>query len=356
MRAVGPRFPVMFAALIAAQAAHSVEEYAGRLYESFAPAQFVSGLVSGNLERGFVIANVVLVSFGVWCLLWPVRRRWASAVSLAWVWVGVELVNGVGHPLWSIRQGGYTPGVVTAPVLLALALLLARELRARPRLASSAIKASLAVIGCCGLGSTSLAAQSAWRKPEIAVLGGLIGGMPQAFSPCGEGPTPILGTRLGFRPVPFLLLGASASVHTGVHDENCGISAPPPSPGATGHFVTERYEPRLVGYPVYSAGLHVALSPFPNRKEDLQLSASLERAWPQRQWVPVVGGTWLMGSGPVRFLVDVEWAWYSAWRTRTASDLVNGTIVASTTSRIRENSRATRVRIGFLFRHGAFIP
>jgi hypothetical protein len=44
--------------------------------------------------------------------------------------VVIELVNGVGHPLWSIVQGGYTPGVATAPVLLVLSLLLVRELRA----------------------------------------------------------------------------------------------------------------------------------------------------------------------------------------------------------------------------------
>jgi hypothetical protein len=47
-----------------------------------------------------------------------------------WIWIGVELVNGVGHPLWSLVQGGYTPGVATAPVLLVLALTLARRMRA----------------------------------------------------------------------------------------------------------------------------------------------------------------------------------------------------------------------------------
>jgi hypothetical protein len=118
----------IFAALIATQAAHSVEEYVGRLYESFPLARFVSGLISDDLERGFVIVNIPLVTFGVWCFLWPIRRSWPSAIALAWVWVVVELINGVGHPLWSIVQGGYTPGVATAPVLLILAVLLVREL------------------------------------------------------------------------------------------------------------------------------------------------------------------------------------------------------------------------------------
>ncbi len=126
--APAPRTPPAFGALILAQAAHSLEEYAGRLWESFPPARFITGLVSRDLERGFVIINVTLVAFGIWCFLWPVRRRWPSATAIAWAWVGLELVNGVGHPLWSLRQGGYTPGVATALPLLVLALFLARRL------------------------------------------------------------------------------------------------------------------------------------------------------------------------------------------------------------------------------------
>lgn len=123
------RFQLTFGALILAQAAHSIEEYFGHLWESFPPARFVAGLVSSNPERGFVALNVLLLTFGVWCFLWPVRRGWPVAVRLAWIWAVIEIVNGVGHPLWSIREGGYTPGLATAPVLLVLALYLAYQLR-----------------------------------------------------------------------------------------------------------------------------------------------------------------------------------------------------------------------------------
>jgi hypothetical protein len=123
------RFDGTFLALIAVQAVHSVEEYLGRLYEVFPPARFVSGLVSQDPRRGFIILNVMLVLFGVWCFLWPIRRRWASAVGLAWLWTVVEVANGVVHPAWSVIQGRYTPGVATAPLLLMLALLLAYQLR-----------------------------------------------------------------------------------------------------------------------------------------------------------------------------------------------------------------------------------
>ena len=123
------RFQATFGGLILAQAAHSIEEYAGRLWVSFPPARFVSGLISDDLARGFLVGNVALVAFGLWCWLWPVRRERRVAVQLAWAWVMIELVNGIGHPLWALRQGGYTPGVATAPVLLILAIYLALQLR-----------------------------------------------------------------------------------------------------------------------------------------------------------------------------------------------------------------------------------
>ena len=122
-----------FGMLILAQAAHSIEEYLGRLWESFPPARALTSLVSQDLERGFLGLNILLVGFGAWCFLWPVRKGWPSAAPLAWGWVVIETINGIGHPLWSLRQGGYTPGVATAPVLLILAINLARQLlRQRP--------------------------------------------------------------------------------------------------------------------------------------------------------------------------------------------------------------------------------
>jgi len=129
VRSPMPRLDAAFIALIGVQALHSFEEYVGRLYEVFPPARFVSGLVSEDLRFGFIIGNVVLVSIGLWCFLWPVRRRWRSAVTVAWVWVAIELVNGVVHPVWSLLEFRYTPGVATAPVLLIVALYLARQLR-----------------------------------------------------------------------------------------------------------------------------------------------------------------------------------------------------------------------------------
>ena len=123
------RVRIAFAALVLAQAAHSAEEYLGRLWESFPPARFVSGLVADDLERGFLALNVAIVALGLWCLAWPVRRGWPSARAIAWSWAAVEAVNGGAHILWATSRGGYEPGVLTAPVLIAAALALAHALR-----------------------------------------------------------------------------------------------------------------------------------------------------------------------------------------------------------------------------------
>ena len=114
-----------FGALVLAQAVHSTEEYLGRLWETFPPARFVSGLVSNDLESGFLFLNVCIVAIGAWCYFWPVRRQWAIATPILWLWIVVETINGLVHPTWSVVQGGYTPGVVTAVPLLVLAVYLA---------------------------------------------------------------------------------------------------------------------------------------------------------------------------------------------------------------------------------------
>lgn len=118
-----------FAVLVLAQAAHSTEEYLGRLWEALLPPRAVALIFSSNPQRGFLIANVAIVAFGVWCAAWPVRRRWRTARALMWGWTVVEIANGIGHPLASLLFQRYIAGVYTAPLLLAVALCLARLLR-----------------------------------------------------------------------------------------------------------------------------------------------------------------------------------------------------------------------------------
>jgi hypothetical protein len=128
-----------FLALVLIQAAHSIEEYATRLYEVFAPARFLSGLVSSDLATGFVAINAALVGFALWCFALPVRSGWPAAVTLAWGFALIELGNGGTHLLLAAARGGYFPGAATAPFLVAaavwLVLLLVRDRDARARAA-----------------------------------------------------------------------------------------------------------------------------------------------------------------------------------------------------------------------------
>lgn len=121
---INPKSQRLFLALIVFQMAHSIEEYIFELYNVFAPARFVSGLVSNDLATGFAILNTTLVAFGLWCAFVPVRRNWSMARTLAVGWAVVEVLNGTTHILLAVGVGGYFPGVATAPLILVPGLLL----------------------------------------------------------------------------------------------------------------------------------------------------------------------------------------------------------------------------------------
>lgn len=119
------RSQFLFLFLILAQGAHSIEEYATGLYEVFAPARFVSSLVSNDLSLGFVVVNAALVTFGLWCWAVPVRSGWRAARGIALCWTLLETGNGIGHLGLALSRGAYFPGVATAPLLLLFAAWLA---------------------------------------------------------------------------------------------------------------------------------------------------------------------------------------------------------------------------------------
>ena len=117
-----------FLTLILVQAAHSVEEYATRLYDRLAPARFVADLFGFDRRIGFAMFNVALVTFGLWCWFGPLRRGTSAGGALVWFWAVLEALNGAAHLIWAASAGAYRPGVGTAPLLLAAASLLAWNL------------------------------------------------------------------------------------------------------------------------------------------------------------------------------------------------------------------------------------
>ncbi|HYI47792.1 MAG TPA: HXXEE domain-containing protein [Allosphingosinicella sp.] len=122
-----------FLAVIAAQAAHSIEEYWFRLYDLLAPTRLLSEAIGPDRATGFLIGNAAILLAGLVCYFASVRRGHGSARGLAWFWALLEIANGLGHVALALWARGYFPGLATAPLLLATGLHLATRLsRSRP--------------------------------------------------------------------------------------------------------------------------------------------------------------------------------------------------------------------------------
>ena len=114
----------IFLILVLVQGLHSIEEYMGRLWDIFPPARILCSLVSSDLVTGFLMINIGLFVFGLWSWLFIARKDHDDTPFLVWFWIVLELINGMGHLIWTIAQQAYTPGIGTAPVLFLLAILL----------------------------------------------------------------------------------------------------------------------------------------------------------------------------------------------------------------------------------------
>jgi hypothetical protein len=125
---MSPRSKLLFLLLVTAQAAHSVEEYVTRLFEVFAPARFVSGLISEDLALGFAVVNAAFVGVGAWCYVGPVRAGGVAGQIAAAAWIVVELANGIAHISIAAASGAYFSGSLTAVLLVIMAACLAFSL------------------------------------------------------------------------------------------------------------------------------------------------------------------------------------------------------------------------------------
>lgn len=121
-----------FLALIAAQAAHSAEEYYFRLYDVLAPTRFLSEAIGPDRATGFLIGNAALLLLALGSYFVSTRRGHGSAPGLAWFWALLEIANGLGHVALAWTAGGYFPGIATAPLLLATGFYLAMRLIRSP--------------------------------------------------------------------------------------------------------------------------------------------------------------------------------------------------------------------------------
>jgi len=117
-----------FLFIVIFQALHSLEEFCFKLWVQLPPARFLSSLISDDLSVGFAVLNLCIVAFAVWSYLVPIRRGSSCAFPLMWFWACLEFLNGSGHLWFGLSAGGYFPGVLTAPFLIATSTYLAFQL------------------------------------------------------------------------------------------------------------------------------------------------------------------------------------------------------------------------------------
>lgn len=122
------RIRTAFLLLVILQGFHSIEEFHGRLWEVFPPARFVCRLVSSNPESGFLTLNIGLFIFGLFCWYIVTHHNKIKFYGLIIFWIVIETINGIGHPVWTLMQKSYTPGIITAPFLLLLSVYLSWQL------------------------------------------------------------------------------------------------------------------------------------------------------------------------------------------------------------------------------------
>ena len=122
-----------FLALVLLQALHSLEEYAFKFFEVFPPARQLNEIWQGIARPGFIGFNTLLVVFGLWCFFQRVQPGAPTARRWAWLWVVIELYNGIAHLVWAAAIHDYNPGLVSAPFLLGLTLYLVFQLHVSAR-------------------------------------------------------------------------------------------------------------------------------------------------------------------------------------------------------------------------------
>jgi Protein of unknown function with HXXEE motif len=111
-----------------AQTAHSMEEMRARLYDFMWIATERLGLPPmGMSATTFALVNMGIIAFLLGVAPFVAARR-DGAILIAWIAAIVEIANGVGHLTAVLVFGGYAPGAITAPLLIAAGAALIRAL------------------------------------------------------------------------------------------------------------------------------------------------------------------------------------------------------------------------------------
>lgn len=114
--------------MVAVQAAHSIEEYAFKMYELFPPMRFLYARTPELAKPAFAVSNAMLFLLGLASCWLLGRTREKTARAIIWIWVAIQLTNFTAHVVWAFLIGGYNPGLATAPLFVPLAAYLIHQL------------------------------------------------------------------------------------------------------------------------------------------------------------------------------------------------------------------------------------
>ena len=106
------------------QSAHFAEELATGFHERF---PVLLGLAPWSLWF-FVPFNLIWLALWTLSVFGLAARRRAALFPLWFLGLGC-VANGIAHPLFSLRTGGYFPGLVSSPLVGMAGVLLLRHLR-----------------------------------------------------------------------------------------------------------------------------------------------------------------------------------------------------------------------------------
>jgi hypothetical protein len=113
------RTTMLFCLGLLFQSLHFAEEFATRFFDRFPP---VLGLSPWS-PTFFVIFNLCWI--GIWiCAAFGLQAGYRSAFFPVWFFAIAAITNGLAHPILSLRVGGYFPGLLTAPLLGVVGILL----------------------------------------------------------------------------------------------------------------------------------------------------------------------------------------------------------------------------------------
>ena len=123
------RINTLFLLLIAAHFIHATEEYFGKLWDVYRPAIYICKQVSSDPRAGFLIINISFIFISLMFWKFVLLKGYSTTPGLIWFWILLQSVNVTGHIVWTIISKSYTPGIISALLILTILTFLIRDIQ-----------------------------------------------------------------------------------------------------------------------------------------------------------------------------------------------------------------------------------